>query len=179
MDKAGLVPLFSLFRVINMSLFIPDYFYDKIWDIPLSFLNDNNVKCLLLDVDNTLTTHDNPNAHESAVKWLDSVSEAGIKSVIISNNIEPRVAPFAQNLGVQFVFNAQKPLSKGAKQAVKISGVNKENMLVIGDQIFTDVLFGKLSGVKTVLVTPMELEKTNFFRFKRWLEKLVLKGKRK
>ena len=162
-----------------MSLFIPDFFYDKIWDIPLSFLKENDIKCLLLDVDNTLTTHDNPTAHEKAVKWLDLVSEAGIKSVIISNNIESRVAPFADNLGVQFVFNAQKPLSKGAKQAIKISGVNKENMLVIGDQIFTDVLFGKLSGIKTILVKPMELEKTNFFKFKRWLEKLILRGKRK
>ncbi len=162
-----------------MSLFIPDYFFDKIWDIPVSFLQENGIKCLLLDVDNTLTTHDNPSAHQKAVRWLDLVSEAGIKSVIISNNIEPRVAPFAQNLGVQFVFNAQKPLSKGAKQAIKISGVNKENMLVIGDQIFTDVLFGKFSGVKTLLVTPMEPEKTRFFKFKRWLERIILRGKRK
>lgn len=158
---------------------MPDFFFDKIWDIPLSFLEENNIKCLLLDVDNTLTTHDNPNAHKSAVDWLNLVSEAGIKSVIISNNIEPRVAPFANGLGVQFVFNAQKPLSKGAKQAVKITDTSKENMLVVGDQIFTDVLFGKFSGVKTVLVTPMELEKTRFFKFKRWLERLILKGKRK
>lgn len=158
---------------------MPDYFFNKIWDIPLSFLEENNIKCLLLDVDNTLTTHDNPDAHQNAVKWLGLVLKSGIKSVIISNNIEPRVAPFAENLGVQFVFNAQKPLSKGAKQAVKITEIPKENMLVIGDQIFTDVLFGKFSGVKTVLVTPMEPEKTKFFKFKRWLERLILKGKRK
>ncbi len=162
-----------------MSLFIPDYFFDKIWDIPISFLQGNNINCLLLDVDNTLTTHDNPTAHHDAVKWLDLVSSAGIKSVIISNNIETRVAPFAENLGVQFVFNAKKPLSKGARQAAKICSADKENMLVIGDQIFTDVLFGKISGIKTVLVTPMELEKTKFFKFKRWLEKLILRGERK
>ncbi len=158
---------------------MPDYFYDKIWDIPLSFLEENNIKCLLLDVDNTLTTHDNPDAHQNAVKWLGLVSNAGIKSVIISNNIEPRVAPFANGLGVQFVCHAKKPLSKGAKQAVMLTETPKENMLVIGDQIFTDVLFGKFSGVKTILVTPMEPETTKFFRFKRWLEKLILKEKRK
>ncbi|MBQ7800599.1 MAG: YqeG family HAD IIIA-type phosphatase [Oscillospiraceae bacterium] len=162
-----------------MSLFTPDYFFDKIWDIPLSFLQENNVKCLLLDVDNTLTTHDNPEVHQNAAGWLDLVSNAGIKSVIISNNTEPRVAPFANGLGVEFVSNAQKPLSKGSKQAVKLTKISKDNMLVIGDQIFTDVLFGKLSGVKTVLVTPMELEKTKFFKFKRWLERLILKEKRK
>lgn len=158
---------------------MPNYFFDKIWDIPLSFLKENNIKCLLLDVDNTLTTHDNPDAHQNAVKWLGLVSKAGIKSVIISNNIEPRVAPFANGLGVQFVCHANKPLSKGAKQAVKITDIPKENMLVIGDQIFTDVLFGKFSNIKTVLVTPMEPEATIFFRFKRWLEKIILKGKRK
>ncbi|MBQ8869357.1 MAG: YqeG family HAD IIIA-type phosphatase [Oscillospiraceae bacterium] len=158
---------------------MPDYFFDKIWDIPLSFLEENNIKCLLLDVDNTLTTHDNPEPHQNAVKWLDLVSKAGIKSVIISNNTEPRVAPFANDLGVQFVSHAKKPLSKGAKQAVKLTETPKENMLVIGDQIFTDVLFGKFSKVRTVLATPMELETTKFFKFKRWLERLILKGKRK
>ncbi len=158
---------------------MPDYFFDKVWDIPLSFLEKHNIKCLLLDVDNTLTTHDNPEVHQNAVKWLDLVSKAGIKSVIISNNTEPRVAPFANGLGVQFVCHAKKPLSKGARQAVKITDITKENMLVVGDQIFTDVLFGKFSGVKTVLVTPMELEKTKFFKFKRSLERLILKEKRR
>jgi len=181
MDKAGFVPLFSLIQqtVIIMKFFMPDYFFDKIWDIPLSFLEGNNIKCLLLDIDNTLTTHDHPKAHQNVPMWLEMVLKSGIKAIIISNNIETRVAPFANGLGVQCVCHAQKPLSTGVKQAIKLTQIPKENMLIIGDQILTDVLCGKFSKVKTVLVQPIELEKTRFFRFKRWLERLILKEKRK
>lgn len=162
-----------------MKLFMPNFFYDKIWDIPLSLLQENNIKCLLLDIDNTLTLHDDPNPHKSAVEWLALASEAGIKSIIISNNIEPRVAPFADGLRLQCICHAKKPLSKGVNQAVVLTEIPKENMLLIGDQIFTDVLCGKFAGVKTVLVTPFEFEKTRFFRLKRWFERLILKEKRK
>ena len=161
-----------------MGFFKPNYFYDKIWDIPVSFLSQNNIKCVLLDVDNTLTTHDNPEPHKNALLWLDEIKNAGIIPVVISNNTEPRVAPFANRIGTEFVSHAKKPLSKGTKEAVKLTGISKNQMLVIGDQIFTDVLFGKWSGVKTVLVEPFELESMPFFKVKRFLESVILGKKR-
>ena len=162
-----------------MKLFLPDYFFDKIWDIPLSFLKENNIHCLLLDIDNTLTMHDDPNPHANAVKWLNEAKKEGIKAVVISNNIEPRVMPFCNNLDVQYVCHAQKPLSKGVNQSVALTGINKENMLLVGDQIFTDVLCGKFAKVKTVLVTPFEHEPMRFFKIKGWLEKIILRKRRK
>jgi len=161
-----------------MKLFLPEYFYDKIWDIPLDFLKENNFLCLLLDIDNTLTMHDDPYPHDNAVKWLNESKNKGIKAIVISNNIEPRVKPFCDNLDVQYVCHAQKPLSRGVNQAVALTGIKKENMLLVGDQIFTDVLCGKLSGVKTVLVTPFENEPMPFFKVKRWFEKIILRGRR-
>ena len=158
---------------------MPNFFFDKIWDIPVSFFSENNIECVLLDIDNTLTTHDHPDAHENVPLWLEKISDFGIKAIIISNNIEPRVSPFADKLGLQCVCHARKPLSSGVKQAIKLTNVPKENMLIIGDQIFTDVLCGKFSKVKTILVNPIEPEKSKFFRFKRWLESFLLRGKRK
>lgn len=161
-----------------MSLFLPNYFYDKIWDIPLSFLKENHFSCLLLDIDNTLTLHDDPTPHEKAVKWLEMVKKEGICAVVISNNIENRVSPFCEDLGVDFVCHAQKPLSKGVLKAARLTGIKKQNMLLIGDQIFTDVLCGKLSNVKTVLVTPFERETMPFFKVKRWFEDIILRKRR-
>ena len=161
-----------------MGIFKPNYFYDKIWDIPVSFLKESNFKCVLLDVDNTLTTHDNPTPRDEVFLWLDEIKREGIIPVIVSNNTEPRVAPFAERIGVKFVCDANKPLSKGICEAVKLTGISKKQMLVIGDQIFTDILFGKWSGVKTVLVEPFELEKMPFFKVKRFLESVILGRKR-
>lgn len=160
-----------------LSIFKPDYFFDKIWDISIEFLKENNIKCVLLDVDNTLTTHDNPKPNENVLKWIDNIKGEGTYPIIISNNIEPRVEPFAKSLSMQCVCHAQKPKSKGVKQAVILSGIPKEQMLMIGDQLFTDVWCGKFSGVKTVLVEPFELEPMPFFKFKRFLEKIILKKK--
>lgn len=161
-----------------MGIFKPNYFYDKIWDISPQFLLENNIKCVLLDVDNTLTTHDNPEPHQKALIWLDEIKKSDIVPVIISNNIEPRVAPFANRIGVKYVCHAQKPLSRGVNEASELTGILKKQMLVIGDQIFTDVWCGKFSGVKTALVEPFELEEMPFFKVKRFLERLILGKKR-
>ena len=162
-----------------MGIFKPNYFYDKIWDISVEFLVDNNIKCVLLDVDNTLTTHDNPNPHEKALAWLGEIKGADIVPVIISNNIEARVAPFAKEVGAEYVCHAQKPLSRGVREAAALTGISKNEMLVIGDQIFTDVLCGKFSGVKTALVEPFELEDMPFFKVKRFFERLILRKKKR
>lgn len=162
-----------------MSLFKPTYFFDKIWDVSPDFLKDNGIKCLLIDVDNTLTTHDNPVPHEKILEWLENVKKIGVKLIILSNNTAERVKPFADGLGIDFVSNADKPLSKGVKRAVIKTGVTKNEMLIIGDQIFTDVLCGKFSRVKTVLVNPFELETMPFFKFKRALENIILRKERK
>ena len=178
MDKAGISPAFFISKGDFMKIFLPEYFFDKIWDSPVSFFLDNNIKCLLLDIDNTLTSHDNPEVYPNVIPWLNSVKDAGILTFVISNNSEIRVSPFAKKLGINFVSNAKKPLANGVKKAVKLTNIDKGNMLLIGDQVFTDVLCGKISGVKTILVNPIELEKTKFFIFKRKLENIVLKGKR-
>jgi len=162
-----------------MSLFKPTYFFDKIWDVSPVFLKNNGIKCVLIDVDNTLTTHDNPVPHEKILVWLEDVKKIGVKLVILSNNTIERVKPFANGLEVDFVSDASKPLTKGVKQAIIKTGVSKNEMLIIGDQIFTDVLCGKFSGVKTVLVTPFELETMPFFKFKRALENIILRKERK
>jgi len=56
-------------------------------------------------------------------------------------------------------------------------GLPKEALVVVGDQIYTDILGANLFGVKSIYVKPMELEKTAFFKFKRFMEKPFLPQK--
>lgn len=152
-------------------------YFKKIISITPEFLLKNNVKGLILDVDNTLTTHDNPVPANGVIEWIESMRKNNIRLIIVSNNHEPRVRPFAEMLNVDFVCDGKKPLTKGFKEALKKLNLSKNQVAVVGDQIFTDVLGANLFGVKMLYTAPIEYEKTNFFKVKRFLEKPFLPKK--
>lgn len=137
-------------------------------------LRKMGVKGLLLDIDNTLTTHDNPVPGKGVTEWIAQMKKAGIALRLVSNNHPPRVKPFAKLLGIPCICDSKKPLSDGFKRAQADMGLPKEALCVVGDQIFTDILGANLMGVKCIYVPPMEHEKTAFFKFKRFMEKPFL-----
>ncbi|MDE7293106.1 MAG: YqeG family HAD IIIA-type phosphatase [Oscillospiraceae bacterium] len=152
-------------------LFTPTKSYKSILQITPEILREMGVTALILDIDNTMTTHDNPTPLEGLFDWLDSMRQSGIKMMIVSNNYSERVTPFAELLGLDFIPRGAKPLPKGYRAAVRRMCVPKSEICTIGDQLFTDILGAKLFGIKSILVDPIEPEKTLFFRIKRALEK--------
>ncbi|MGN0607245.1 MAG: YqeG family HAD IIIA-type phosphatase [Oscillospiraceae bacterium] len=139
--------------------------------ISADLLNHYDIKGLILDLDNTLTTHDNPIPAERVEAWLEDMRRNNIKMMIVSNNHYERVKPFADNLKLDFVCEGKKPLSKGFKEAQKLMGIPFDNIAIVGDQIFTDILGANLIGVKSIYVFPIQHETTAFFKFKRFMEK--------
>lgn len=159
-------------------IFKPTYVFKDVTEITVDFLNKNNIKGLLLDLDNTLTTHNNPIPPQSSLEWLDKMREGGIKMMIVSNNSAERVEPFAKALGLHFVPNGKKPLTFGYTQAQKELGIDKRCLAAVGDQIFTDVLGSNLKGIRSLFVFPIEPETSLPFRFKRTCEKPFLPKKK-
>ena len=156
-----------------------DFAFRRTVDITPKFLKKHGIKGLILDVDNTLTTHDNPVPAEGIVKWLENMKKSGIKLIIVSNNHAERVKPFADSLGLDFVSDSGKPLKKGYVAAMKKMGLSPQETGAVGDQLFTDVWGANFAGVKMLYVEPMELEPKSkrFIRFKRVLEKPFLPKK--
>lgn len=154
-------------------LFKPKYWLKNVLAIDEDFLRENNITAMVLDLDNTLSMHGNPVPEVGVPEWLDKMRTLGIKMRVVSNNTNKRVAPLAAKLGLPFTANGAKPLPFGIWRAVKAMGVKRRECVVIGDQIFTDVLAGKFSGVRTILVEPFHLEKTWTFRLKRKIEAMV------
>lgn len=152
-------------------LFTPTRHYKSILEITPRILKEMGVTALILDIDNTMTTHDNPTPLEGLFDWLELMRRSGIKMMIVSNNYSERVTPFAELLGLDFIPRGAKPLPKGYKAAAERLGVSKSEICTIGDQLFTDILGAKLFGIKSILVDPIEPETTLFFRIKRALEK--------
>ena len=180
----------------------PDFRFHRIYEITEKWLAEHQLKALVLDVDNTLTTHNSPVPDGPVVQWLEQMRSSGIPMVILSNNHEERVKPFADLLGLPFVSDGAKPLKKGMSRCLALltdemalreeetareeirQGVRSAASLppalfpnqiaVVGDQLFTDILGGGRCGMTTILVDPIEPETGRFFRLKRWLEGRIL-----
>ncbi len=148
--------------------------FRKASDITPQKLKELGIKGLILDLDNTLTTHDNPVPSDGILEWLDCMKKNNIRLMIVSNNHPPRVKPFADMLGLDFVSEGRKPLTKGFREASQKMNLPKNQLAAVGDQIYTDVLGANLYGIKMLYVQPIEHEKTNFFKFKRKMEKPFL-----
>ena len=160
-------------------IFRPTYVFNDITGITPKFLKRKHIKGIVLDIDNTLTTHNNPVPPQSSMDWLARVKKAGIKLIIVSNNKPPRVEPFAQLLDLEYVANGRKPLTYGINEAVRRMGFEKCDIAAIGDQIFTDIMGANLAGIRSCFVYPLELETSLPFRFKRTIEKPLLPSRKR
>ncbi len=148
---------------------------EKITDITPSVLKKYSITALILDVDNTLSTHHGQQLTDGLREWLALMKESGIKLMVLSNSKEPRVKPFAEKIGLPYISLGLKPLPFGYLRALRALGSKRKETAIVGDQIFTDVLGGSFVGVKKILLTPILLEATAGFRFKRKLERVVFK----
>lgn len=155
--------------------FFPDYSHKAVDDIDVQELYESGIRYALLDIDNTIVPYTSPFPDDKALKFLKSLSDNGIRYCFVSNNNKNRVEEFNKYIGVPVYPRAKKPLLFGIDKAMRDFGAVKENTVLIGDQIFTDMWGGKRAGILTVLVEPIEECESLFFRFKRYFEKKVIR----
>ncbi|MBR3145125.1 MAG: YqeG family HAD IIIA-type phosphatase [Clostridia bacterium] len=148
---------------------------DRITEITPDILKKHSIRALILDVDNTLSTHHGNKIVEGFEEWKKEMHDSGIKLMVLSNSLKHRIEPFSKRIKLPFISSGMKPLPIGYFRATKKLGEKRKHTAIVGDQIFTDVLGGNLTGVKTILLTPIKPEKQLRFRLKRKLEKLVFK----
>lgn len=155
------------------DLFFPDEYVASAYVIPFEQLYEQGYRGLIFDIDNTLVMHGAP-ADERAKKLFARLKEIGFDSCLLSNNQEPRVKMFNQDIGVHYIFNAHKPSTENYEKAMEMMRTNKNNTIFIGDQLFTDVWGAKRTGIRNILVKPIHPKEEIQIVFKRKLEKIVL-----
>lgn len=161
--------------------FFPDEYVASTYVIPFEKLYEEGYRGLVFDIDNTLVPHNAP-ADSRAKKLFARLKEIGFDCCLISNNKEPRVKMFNKEIGVHYVYNAKKPLTKNYKKAMQLMNTDLSNTIFIGDQLFTDVYGAKRTGMRNILVKPIDAKEEIQIVLKRRLEKIVLyfyKRKRK
>ena len=159
---------------------MPDYMFRTFDEITPAFLRELGVKAILADIDNTLAPYEQPEPDQRIKGWINSLAEAGIGIAFVSNNDWERVNRFNATLGVPAYAKSGKPFKKNLVRAMNDLGGTLETTVMLGDQLLTDALAGHNLGVKCLIVPPIRDKKNAFFKFKRWLEKpVVRKFKRK
>ena len=86
--------------------------------------------------------------------WLDIMRRAGIKLTIVSNGAEKRVRPFAQKLGLAYLYRSAKPLPFALIAAQHRMGVKRRQMAMVGDQLYADRMAAALYGIPGLMVVP-------------------------
>jgi hypothetical protein len=152
----------------------PDIYITRVLDIDLDALEADGVDTLLVDLDNTLLPRDTNVVPDDLKAWAAGVREHHMRVCLVSNNWHERVHHVASELGFDLVSKAVKPLPFAFLKALKKCGSTRAKAAVIGDQLFTDVLGGKLLGMKTVLVVPLSQTDLPHTLLLRRLERLVL-----
>lgn len=153
----------------------PKKYFKSVKDITIEFLKENNIQGLILDVDNTLLDYYRviPNGVE---EWSNKLKEEGIKCCILSNtNKVDKVEYIAKKLDLPYIYFAKKPSKSGFLKAKNILQLENENIAVVGDQIFTDVIGGNRCNMFSILVEPIGRKDILMTQIKRPFEMLIIK----
>lgn len=161
-----------------MSLFqkcIPDFYYQSIFEIPYQTLKEQGISTLFFDLDNTIIGYDEEILPKEQIDLINELLKS-FKVVILSNSGKKRVSKALSNTNFNYVFHAVKPLKFGFKKALKISQSKKEEVMVIGDQMMTDIFGAHRTKIRASLIRSVKRKSDRkITQFNRKIEKYILK----
>jgi HAD superfamily phosphatase (TIGR01668 family) len=159
-----------------LALITPHYRLKSVLDLDAAGLRARGIDGLLLDLDGTLKDYRAEQVPAPVLAWVHALRSAGLRLCLLSNGKPRRIERFASELSIPFVAKAFKPWPRGCRKALQLLGLDRARVAIIGDQIFADVLAGRLAGLCTMLVPPSHgSDEPWFTRLKRPLERWALR----
>ena len=156
-----------------LKSFYPGEYVDSTYEIDFDALYAAGYRGVIFDIDNTLVPH-GARADERAKQLFWHLKQTGFTCCLLSNNKEPRVKMFNDDVMVNYIFDAHKPSVKNYEKAMEIMHTDTDNTLFVGDQIFTDIYGANRAKLRTILVKPIHPKEEIQIVLKRYLEKIVL-----
>ena len=155
--------------------FTPFAVSKNVYDIDVSFFTKLKIRYVFCDLDNTLDAYYCEVPSEEAIRFKNKLSSVGIKLIVISNNTKKRVSKYSSALDTEFIYGTRKPLIFKLKKYIKNNQIDKNNSMIIGDQVFTDVLFGNRLEIKTILCENLVPKDQLFTKINKFFDKYVRK----
>lgn len=147
----------------NKNKAYPDVYIDNITTLSLDYLKRNNIKGIIVDMDNTLLNHKTQMKLKGLEEWVDKMKKNGIKIVIVTNSIKRNnVIRTSKYYDIPYIYAALKPFAFGINKGKRMLDLKNEEIAVVGDQIFTDILGANRKNMHSVLVLPIKRKKESF-----------------
>jgi uncharacterized protein len=159
-----------------LQLIKPHICVKSVLELTPESLRQWGIEALLLDVDCTLKRYRQTTVDPEIGRWLAGLRENGIRCCIVSNGREKRIQAFAAQLDLPYISKALKPFCSGVKKAMQKIACPPLRTAIVGDQLFADIIAGRLAGIQTILVEPIHPEEEPWYtRMKRRPEAWALK----
>ena len=162
-----------------LKRFIPFAHAESIFEIDLSFYEKLGIKYVFADLDNTLDSYKQATPLERAKNLKRDLERNGIELIIVSNNTGSRVQKYSKELGVRHFSSLAKPFSFKIKKIMKRANIKPESVVMIGDQIVTDISCANGAKIKSVLTEKLVPEDQPTTRFNRLFDNPLRKKLRK
>ncbi len=152
----------------------PDAYAHRLSGVSLDDLAARGFRGIIVDLDNTLVGYGQEHLSVEDAAWIATARARGFGICLVSNNFTDRVSRVGAELGVPAIPSALKPLPRAFSRALVVLGTTKVQTVVVGDQLFTDVLGAKLLGLHAILTEPLVAKDWLGTRVLRFLERVVL-----
>ena len=156
-----------------MEMFRPDIYQQSIFKIDYKKLKKSGIKCLLFDLDNTLSAMSISMPDAKTKSLISTLDDMGFKVIIMSNSGKKRVEPFKEHLNVDAAFKSFKPLKKKYLKILKIYNYKDTEIAAIGDQLITDIYGANRMGFTSILVNPIGDYDFTISKFSQILERKI------
>lgn len=166
-------------NILFLNKLLPSLQLNSIYELDLQKLKKRGIKGIITDLDNTLIDWNRPDATPELLDWFKKLDDEGFRIIVVSNNNDERVRIFADPHGISYIPAARKPGKNAFRVALQKLKLPAHEVVVIGDQLFTDILGGNRLGLFTILVIPTASTDALITRFNRMMERLVLRRLRK
>ena len=160
-----------------MGVFTATRYVASLPQVSIDWLVGEGVSLVLLDRDNTCVPRDTRRVPAEVTAWLAEARSAGLTLCLVSNNFHSgQVRATADELGCEVVDHAMKPAPFALERAMRLEGEGREATVMVGDQVFTDVVAANLAGVRAILVRPQSRRDLWYTQIFRIFEHLALLG---
>ena len=158
-----------------IEIFRPDVYSKSIFDVNYKKLKEKGIKCILLDLDNTIAPVNIEKPDNKMKKFLNELKEKGFHLIIMSNSQKKRVEPFKNELELDSAAFSMKPRKSKYMKILKTFGYKPEEVAAIGDQLLTDVLGANRMQITSILVNPMSKKDGISTNLNRIIERMIIK----
>lgn len=156
-----------------LSSLYPYEMVDSVFTIDYEKLLNQGYQAVIFDIDATLVPHGRL-ATPAIEALFVQLHQLGLKTLLLSNNSDERIQEFIQNIDTPYIPLADKPKTDNYLKALEILGLDKTKVVMIGDQLFTDILGANRVGMPSILVKFLMQENETKIGKKRLLEQLIL-----